>query len=193
MRFDQDDLGKLPRVQAWWRIAPATLAAMDVRIEQFEALSLDAALVRGQVEWRQRMREALARGDRCLPQNDGFPRLTPAELVRRHAHLARFSGPVALLTDGGCFSAGLDFADHVRSVPGALHLGETTGFDSIYIDIGMIRLPSGNSLVLPLKVWRNRVRGNDEPWVPQVPTKVTNVDDVQVRAGVLAALARAER
>ncbi len=192
--YDKDGLDQRPRMQAWWRVSPQALAAREPLVAQVEAArgADDPAVKEEHARW-QREREALARGERWVPQGDGFPSLTPAELARRHAHLARFAGPVALLTDGSCYSACLDFADRVRAVPGAIHLGETTGFDSVYLDIGWLPLPSGNALVLPLKVWRNRPRGNDQPWVPQVPLKVTGIDDARVRAEVLAALDHASR
>ena len=192
--YDQEGLDKLPRTQAWWRVSPQAIAAREALIGPVEmARGKDDPEIRYERAREAGMREALARGERWMAQGEGMPLLTPLELQRRHAHLARFAGPVALLTDGNCVSACLDFADLVRAVPGAIHLGETTGFDSVYIDVGEIRLPSGNSLVLPLKVWRNRLRGNDQPWVPQVPLNVTGVGDAAVHSGVLAALDRATR
>ncbi len=190
--YDQDGLDKLPRMQAWWRVSPQAIAAREAFIDPIEAArgNRDDPEMRFERAREAGMREALARGQRWQSQGEGVPVLTPAELARRHAHLARFSGVVALVTDGNCVSACLDFADRVRAVPGAIHLGETTGFDSVYLDIGVIKLPSGNGLVLPLKVWRNRLRGNDQPWVPQVPLAVSGVDDAVVRAQVLAALDR---
>lgn len=194
LEYDEDGLDQLPRMQAWWRVSPQAMVAREPIVAQVEAArgADDYAVKDEHARW-QREREALARGERWVSQGDGYPSLTPAELVRRHAHLARFAGPIALLTDGNCYSACLDFADRVRAVPGAIHLGEATGFDSIYLDVGWLTLPSGNALVLPLKVWRNRPRGNDQPWVPQIPIKVTGVDDARVRAEVLAALDRASR
>lgn len=192
--YDQDGVDQLPRMQAWWRVSAQAIDARVAFIDPLEmARGRDDPLMQAERAREAGMREALARGERWFLQGDGYPALTPAELRRRHAHLARFAGPVALVTDGNCYSACLDFADRVRSVPGALHLGETTGFDSVYLDIGVARLPSGNGLVLPLKVWRHRPRGNDQSWVPQVPLKVTGVGDATVRAQVLAALDRAER
>lgn len=194
LAYDEDGIDQLPRMRAWWRVSPQAMAAREPIVAQVEAArGADDTSVKDEHARWQREREAMARGERWVPQGDGLPVLAPAELVRRHAHLARFAGPIALLTDGNCYSACLDFADRVRSVPGAIHLGETTGFDSVYLDIGWLALPSGNALVLPLKVWRNRLRGNDQPWVPQIPIKVTGVDEARVRAEVLAALDRASR
>lgn len=187
--FEEDGLERLPRTQAFWRVSGLGIVALEARTSEFRArLGPDDALVRSQEAFILQLRVALARGERWLEQGVGQPMLDAGELVRRHAHLARFAGPVALVTDDRCASACLDFADRVRSVPGSLHLGETTEFDSVYLDIGWITLPSGNALTLPLKVWRNRPRGNDQPWVPQVPLKVTGVDDTTVRAEVLDAL-----
>lgn len=192
--YDRDGLDQLPRVQAWWRVSPQVLSALEGVIAQSEAEhGPDNPVAQAERSRWRFVHDALARGQRWAPQGEGVPALTPAELVRRHAHLARFAGPVALLTDGNCYSACLDFADRVRGVPGAIHLGEPTGFDSLYIDIGLLPLPSGNALTLPLKVWRNRPRGNDQPWVPQMPIKVTGVDDARVQSDVLAALDRAGR
>jgi len=107
--------------------------------------------------------------------------MTREELARRHAKLRRFHGPVAVLTDDACASACLDFVDLVRVVPGALHLGATTSADSLYIDVGVVRAPSGNRLFMPLKVWRNRLRGNNEPYVPDVAFDGELDDDDAVR------------
>lgn len=72
---------------------------------------------------------------------------------RRNGHLVRFDGPIALMTSGRCASACLDFADHVRSVPGAIHLGRETGADSVYIDIAFVQVASGIGFMTPLKVF----------------------------------------
>ena len=131
---------------------------------------------------------AKAAGRAWVEQADGY-RVTRADVVRRNGKLRRFNGPVALLTDAHCASACLDFADLVRSVPGAVHVGRATSFDSLYIEKGFAKLPSGNLLFIPLKVWRNRVRGNDEILVPDIPLDVDMDDDNQVVPATLDALA----
>jgi len=192
--YDRAGLEALPQKQAWWRASPTTILALDwLAADVRRRLGEDDPTLRRVLERQESLRAALGRGEAWVLQEGGVPRLTPEELVRRHAHLQRFAGSVVLLTDSDCGSACLDFADLVRQVPGSLHVGETTYFDSVYIDVGAVKLPSGNSMWLPLKVWRNRLRGNDEPWVPQVPIAVTERDDAQVRAAVLAAAEKAGR
>jgi hypothetical protein len=78
-----------------------------------------------------------------------------------------FKGKLALVTDSFCASACLDFADVVLAVPGVVHLGLPTSADTLYIDIGAQTLPSGAEFWLPLKVWRDRARGNNQAYDPR--------------------------
>ncbi|ALI03465.1 peptidase [Pseudomonas sp. FW306-02-F02-AA] len=77
-----------------------------------------------------------------------------------------FKGKLALVTDSFCASACLDFADIVLAIPGTVHLGLPTSADTQYIDIGSQSLPSGAQFWLPLKVWRDRARGNNQSYDP---------------------------
>lgn len=96
-------------------------------------------------------------------QHDGAhappaPGTAPANPVRAR---------VFLLTDGRCASACLDFADAALSFPGVSHVGLPTSADSVYMDVRVVPLPSGAaSVVVPLKVYRNRPRGHNVPYVP---------------------------
>lgn len=80
-----------------------------------------------------------------------------------------FKGRVFLLTDHACASACLDFADIARRIPGVVHVGLPTSADSIYIDNTGQRLPSGQgNLSWSLKVYRNRVRSNNQWYGPAI-------------------------
>ena len=77
---------------------------------------------------------------------------------------------VYLLTDSTCFSACLGMADIVMSFPEANHIGSPTRADAIYIDNRSVALPSGNgNLSFSMKVYRGRVRGHNEPYIPNIP------------------------
>ena len=89
-----------------------------------------------------------------------------------------------LVTDEHCASACLDFADLVRSVPNAVHAGATTSADTRYMDIAVEPLPSGAKLALPVKVWRHRPRGDNEPLHPHFPFDGDITDTATVRAWV---------
>jgi hypothetical protein len=80
------------------------------------------------------------------------------------------TGEVYLLTDWSCGSACLDFVDIVRRLPGVRHIGLPTAADSVYLELGMAGdLPSGLAVfAYPLKVYRNRARGNNEWYEPEI-------------------------
>jgi hypothetical protein len=80
-----------------------------------------------------------------------------------------FRGKVYLLTDSVCASACLDFADIVTRMPGVVHIGLPTSADAIYIDVVGKPLKSGLSrFSWSLKVYRNRVRGNNQWYEPAI-------------------------
>ncbi|MCI0618071.1 S41 family peptidase, partial [bacterium] len=77
-------------------------------------------------------------------------------------------GHIYFLTDGECASACLDFADLMRRLPKVVHVGLPTSADAIYIDNTYTMLPSGLAgLGYSMKVFRNRVRKNNEWYEPQ--------------------------
>jgi hypothetical protein len=188
LEYDKSNLASLPRTYAQWRVSDVAIATFATHVEKMSKLygtdSNQAGVGR---DMYKRLMDAKTAGQQWVRQ-DSDVRITPADIVARGGHLRRFNGTVAFVTDHNCASACLDFADLVRSVPRNVHLGRTTSADAVYIDTGRVKLPSGNHLVLPLKVWRNRLRGNNEPWVPQVPLTVDMGDDVAVRQAVLTAL-----
>ncbi|WP_431256223.1 S41 family peptidase [Roseateles chitinivorans] len=165
--------------KATWRVsgiardALVERLAMAARLEGADGptLRLVAELLRG-------MNEALARGDATLPQPDDTPAQDPRPEGRA------FGGQLVLLTDSHCASACLDFADLVRRVPGVMHAGLPTSGDTRYMDITVRQLPSGASLALPLKVWRGRPRGDNEPLVPRFPYAGDIGDTAAVQAWV---------
>ncbi|KRB82070.1 hypothetical protein ASE26_14330 [Duganella sp. Root198D2] len=56
-------------------------------------------------------------------------------------------------------SACLDLVDSVRLILGAIQLEQATSSDTLYLEQVPVTLSSGNLLFMPMKVWRNRVRG----------------------------------
>lgn len=187
--YDKQDLDKLPRTYAQWRVSDVLLETADKVSKGFSTrYGADSQEARRAAAFLKQVRQAKEQGETWVEQPNGRM-LTRAEIAKRGGKLRRYSGPVALLTDATCASACLDFADLVLGVPGAVHVGRTTGADTFYIDTGRAALPSGNVLVLPQKVWRNRLRGSDEALAPSIVLKADMDDDAAVRAETLAALA----
>jgi hypothetical protein len=162
-------IDRLPHsdVQVDWRVSPANLESIKASYSRrtsgnalspeerrwFESViqGLTAALERGDKLWRQRDDEA-GEDDR-----DPAGAQTPPP---------RLSGPVYLVTDAHCGSACLD-AVHLWRELGAIHVGQTTSADTLYMDVRELRLPSGvGGVSMPMKVYRGRPRKSNEPVVP---------------------------
>jgi Peptidase family S41 len=78
------------------------------------------------------------------------------------------SGRVFLLTDPGCGSACLDFADLLLRLPGVTQVGLPTFADAVYIDVNDAELPSGlATLSYGMKVFRHRARANNQWYEPK--------------------------
>jgi len=76
---------------------------------------------------------------------------------------------VFMVTDSGCASACLDASDLFLAL-GAIHVGQETSADTVYMDVRHATLPSGHgALSVAMKVYRGRPRGNNVPLVPRYP------------------------
>jgi hypothetical protein len=189
LEYDENDLDRLPQTHALWRVsAPAIARMTDAVARSREVYGESSEEYLHGLARVQAMRTALTEGRDWVRQDDG-PRLDRAEMEARKARLKHFDGRIALLVDHRCVSACLDFADLIAQVPGSLRLGETTGADAVYIDGGArVELPGGNRLFLPLKVWRNRLRGHNEPYTPDLPIDLDAIDEAELRKQVLRAV-----
>lgn len=84
---------------------------------------------------------------------------------------------IIAIIDSNNFSAALDFIDELKLVdPGVLLIGQKTRADTLYMDVRTVTLPSGlGSFTFPMKVYRNRPRLANQPYVPDVRYKeITN-------------------
>lgn len=188
LAFDKDGLSGMPRTYAQWRVSDTAIATAEKTLaHQVKLYGDNTAQAQDTAQRLAQLQSARAAGRPWVKQ-EGSYRVRRADAERWHGHLRRFQGGIALITDANCASACLDFADLVLQVPGAMHLGQATSGDSVYIDVGRVELPSKNLLVLPLKVWRNRVRGNNETLVPDMTLQVDMDDDAAVQDAVRTAL-----
>jgi hypothetical protein len=190
LEFDTSGLVRLPPVYAEWRVSDISISGVahyvDVMSERYgsnDPRTQEVKLILA------KLRDAKRAGKRWV-DFAGAPRLTRAEIASRHGRLRRFNGTVAVVTDGNCASACLDFVDQIRLVPGSVQLGHSTASDTVYIERASVPLPSGNVLAMPMKVWRNRVRGDGEALVPNILFNVDFNNNEAVRAAVLDALGR---
>lgn len=77
---------------------------------------------------------------------------------------------IMIIIDHAAVSAALDFIDEMKAMnhPVTL-LGQTTKADSLYMECRTFDLPSRKGrFCIPIKVYRNRTRGHNEPYVPDI-------------------------
>jgi hypothetical protein len=145
-----------------WRASPSNLEVVEWMLEREQR----AGLARS-VEHLGRIRDAIKaalESGRPLARVDD-----PVERPRAAPPDSPISGRVYLLTDGACASACLDLADLMRRLPGVKHVGLPTSADAVYIDNTYAELPSGLAgLGYSMKVYRNRVRKNNEWYEPEI-------------------------
>jgi hypothetical protein len=77
---------------------------------------------------------------------------------------------IIVLIDKGCFSACLGFLDKLKTLDHpVLFVGQTTGVDTLYMDINGAELPSKlGQIQFPMKVYRNRRRVGNQPHYPDI-------------------------
>lgn len=185
--FEQTDLDSLPRYYAQWRVSDFLAQFLGSAIDKNTKLyGADSPRVADEIAFRDKVLAAKAAGQAWVDQDAGRT-LTRKDVAARHGRLRRFDAKVAMLTESECVSACLDFADIVLQVPGVVHVGQATGADSVYMVGSRSQMPSGNVFVMPVKVWRNRARGNNQALVPDIVINLEN-DDASVRQAVLHAI-----
>ncbi len=165
-----------------WRVSAANLKHINEitanQARQFGAESEVARIFRGLAT---RMRAGLRTGQPFVRQSEGA-----APVVAVTAPPALSSARAILVTDSNCASSCLNGADAVLSLPGARHLGHTTGADTVFMDVRKVDLPSGlGVLVFGQKVDRLGLRGNNKPWVPSLQYDGQIGDTDKLRAWVL--------
>lgn len=155
---------QLPEVEAIeWRASDDNLAAIQSYVAEWTAANEPAE----QIAWAQEIVDGMmaARAEGRPYWRDEGSSLPRPERPADYAPL-RVRGPVYVLTDPACASACLDAVDLWKAM-GAIQIGRETSADTVYMDVRDTTLPSGlASLAIPMKVWRGRARGNNEPQRP---------------------------
>jgi len=144
-----------------WRVSFANIKWMESMVER----QTKAGLTRS-ADYLKKVVDAMKKADAA---GKPLARTEDEHKQRKQPAANPVSGKVYLLTDGECASACLDFADLMRRLPHVIHVGLPTSADAIYIDNTNADLPSGLGVLgYSLKVYRHRVRGNNEWYDPQV-------------------------
>ena len=175
-----------------WRASEANIAEMQAMVAKGGGLLMRAwagnaiagmrkARAAGQPLWR----ETAPLGGLFSGGREGrASAIDPSKFVTR----AR----VYVLTDAACASACLDALDVWKTL-GAIHVGRETSADSLYMEVRDQVLPSGYAQVsVPMKVYRGRVRGLNEPHRP-VHRLDVDMADTEALEAAIASLASIRR
>lgn len=141
-----------------WRASPDNLAQLESYRIQFSSQLDTLAYVNRLIDG---MTAAMAAGSPVFHEA-GEP-----EPVREPVPANPVVGKVYVLTDYGCASACLDAVDTLTAL-GAVQVGQETSADTLYMEIRYVPLPSGRATAyVPMKVYRDRARANNQPAVPR--------------------------
>lgn len=122
------------------------------------------------------LRSARARGEQLWLYTPGAP--APADPNAPQVRARSF-----VLTDFGCGSACLDAVDQFTGL-GAMQVGQETSADTLYMEIRQQKLDSGARMWIPMKVYRGRKRGSNEPAVPKHAWTGDMADTPAIRAWI---------
>jgi hypothetical protein len=99
----------------------------------------------------------------------------------------RYRGTVVVLTDTTCGSACLDTMSLLTEVPIVVHVGSVTAADTQYMEARSAQLPSKlATLVIPIKVYRGRVRPDGGYFTPEFRFDGLHWTDEALRDWVLS-------
>ena len=151
-----------------WRISENNINNFIERLQQFKKTNIEARGIHISIIDRYLQ---LVKEMKTAPKNKLFKRYNqlPLSNKRKQKDLKNpIKSQVFFLTNFSCGSACLDFADRILALPGVIHIGGTTFADTAYMEIAFKELSSGRIVLkYPMKVWRNRPRGHNEPYIPK--------------------------
>jgi hypothetical protein len=140
-----------------WRASSDNLAKLESYRDQFNSQPETLAYLNRLIDG---MKAARAAGNRLFHETD------EGKSTRSTALENPVAGQTYVLTDYGCASACLNAVDILIAL-GAVQLGHETSADTLYNEIRYIPLPSGRATAfVPMKVYRESSRANNEPAVP---------------------------
>ncbi|MFY9590273.1 S41 family peptidase [Rickettsia endosymbiont of Halotydeus destructor] len=88
---------------------------------------------------------------------------------------------IIVIIDEKNVSAALDFIDELKIMSSnVILIGKTTKADRLYMEVRTVKLPSNSGIFsFPIKVYRNRVRGDNEPYVPDFEMDAENTSKLE--------------
>jgi hypothetical protein len=157
------------KTETWWRASQGNTEYMSSLLQKL-AEEQQTDVMEEFRRNRDGMRMALAHGDRYYVEKDAVPATVPADpRADLPADPPPFTKPVYVIVPGQCASACLDALDVFTQFANTVLIGAPSSADSTYMEVRMEKLPSGlSSVVIPNKMYVNRVRGNGQFYLPAI-------------------------
>jgi hypothetical protein len=151
-----------------WRVSQDNLSHINSLYERYQSL------------WIKHVAEGLKQS---LDQNKRYYRELPStESVADQTELSHpVTAQIVVMIDSGNVSVALDFIDELKMMgPTITLIGQKTKADRLYMDVRTVKLPSGlGTFSLPIKVYRNRPRRDNEPYRPDIEHQTTDREELQ--------------
>lgn len=145
-----------------WRPSQANIAAITALRDQMRGAGGDENVIAWADRAIQGMTAARAAGQDYWREGDMDPGDSQPISTPENPN----TGVIYVLTDSACASACLDAVDLWKAA-GAVQVGRETSADTVYMEVRNATLPSGLAVIgVPMKVYRGRARGNNEPQRP---------------------------
>jgi hypothetical protein len=166
---------------AYWETVPSILRKQfgdshsSIGWSNHVLRNLSASLKDGKDLWRETPVDGERDSKNVPPAEDSNP-TTP-----------KYRGTVVVLTDTTCGSACLDTMSLLTEIPRVVHVGSVTNADTQYMEARSALLPSGlATLVIPIKVYRGRVRSDGGYFTPAYRFEGLHWTDEALRTWVLS-------
>lgn len=164
-----------------WRASDGNIAQMSEFLDQLRASNGSPQYIAWAESAVDGMKAAKAAG---LPYWRSANDEAPEDAAPPPPAPQLMAGRVYVLTDSSCASACLDAVD-LWKIAGGVQVGRETSADTVYMDIRNPTLPSGLAqIAVPMKVYRGRARGNNEPQRPQYVIDGDMSDDAALLASI---------
>lgn len=146
-----------------WRASNANLKSLEDFLAQIKDANPDPLTLDWTNKTIKGFRNAISKGEVFYIEKDDSSMKKPQKDLR-----PKYFGKSFVITDEGCGSACLDAVDTFKAL-GAKQIGRETSADTLYMDIRQQTLPSNlATITIPMKVYRGRQRGNNEPQKPDI-------------------------
>jgi hypothetical protein len=160
--------GNLEHMEGW--MIPVTMAQ----------LGEDHFATRKMNERYQKMKKAFLQGEHS------YFELVYEEISYSPSATNPIRGPIFVVMDKNCYSASLMFIDELRGMQSPVILiGETTGADSMYMELRRVPLPSGTGeMGFPIRVYVGPFRGHNISYEPDIQYNGNLLDTKELQSFV---------